>query len=183
MAKEHKTFFLTLDRQRELKRNGVKRISRVVRREEGHKKIIKEKTVILTARVAESIYGRFVGTINYEPGLIKEDMVPLGEYIEEALIEWLVSTAFQAKRMVLFCSDHSFEENKDVLAGLRRRRKTGSIGKNSNSYFYRAIKVFGRIQLEVNLPRPRPQLFLKRQAYLRRLIMAADGGIYIYSEW
>lgn len=159
-----RTYFLTVQEQRELRKKKERRPGDKVKRREKVDKIKKEPTRVLSARISKSTYKRlsdFVGD------------GPLSSFVEEAILCWIVFELYDSGKFQIFFSDHSYERNESMLKEYKRKKL--KFGNKLSQYW----------QATIQLPQPRPprKAFMQRFKKIKALVLAADQGVQAYSRW
>lgn len=173
---KQKPYFLSIDRQRELRRSGIQRPSRFVKSEEKVHRVLKEKTKLLAARISESCYNRLKFVLD------DENPSALPTQLEKAIDLWMVEEMLGAKTLLVFFSSNKTQAMTAVL----RRFKLKARGFKSSKGAYRVNKnltlagakdVLGR---RCTFPKHcRPE---KQRAIIQEILGHCDIGIMAYRD-
>jgi|GEM_PF-3698396 len=170
MKTKTKPYFLTLDERRRLKEQNITRPGRYVERQYGAKKVIKEKSQVLSARIAKSSYARFKNSIGPDQ--------PIGEVVESALLTYLAFRACRSEEVILACTEDSILKHRKEIAKLKHKRRKGRIGPKSKAYDFAATD-FSRYWI-ITVPLPPVRSVEKRIEQLIGLFRMAD--VYVHFE-
>jgi hypothetical protein len=171
MKKGQKSYFLTVDKRRSLRSDGITRPGRHQRKEHQVERLVKEPTTVLSIRVAASAATRFK---NFVYGL------SLAEEMEEAMVFYIVHRGLEADEVRICCSEAAYQNNSALLKQFRRRRKRGGLSRTSVAYDVGSTRIpelKNAWIVTIPLPPARSSQLQKRIDLLSQVIKAADVSV------